>query len=211
MEAKKDTTEEKILEAAKNVFVIKGMEGARMQEIADEAGINKALLHYYFRSKERLFEAIFSEIIKFAFPKITQILLSDISMIIKIEQVIDAYMNLLIKHPFIPGFIIKEMNRDPSGLFKLIVKFGLNPQNIADKIQEAMDKGEIIQMDPRHLAVNVVSMCVFPFAARPILSFLIFKDDHKALEAFYAERAGVIKKFVTDAIVIKKINIHEDN
>jgi AcrR family transcriptional regulator len=204
MEAKKDTTEEKILEAAKTVFVSKGMDGARMQEIADEAGINKALLHYYFRSKERLFEAIFSEIIKFAFPKITKVLLSDIPMIIKIEQVIDAYMNLLIKHPFIPGFIIKEMNRDPSGLFKLIVKFGLNPQNIADKIQEAMDKGEIIQMDPRHLAVNVVSMCVFPFAARPILSFVIFKDDQKALEAFYKERAEVIKKFVIDAIVIKK-------
>ena len=204
METKKDSTEEKILEAAKNVFVAKGMEGARMQEIADEAGINKALLHYYFRSKERLFEAIFSEIIKFAFPKLTQILLSDIPMIPKIELVIDAYMNLLIKHPFIPGFLIKEMNRDPSGLFKLVVKFGLNPQNIADKIQEAMDRGEIIKMDPRHLAVNVVSMCVFPFAARPILSFVIFKDDTKALEAFYAERAEVIKKFVIDAIVIKK-------
>jgi TetR/AcrR family transcriptional regulator len=204
METKKDSTEEKILEAAKNVFVTKGMDGARMQEIADEAGINKALLHYYFRSKERLFEAIFSEIIKFAFPKLTQILLSDIPMIPKIELVIDAYMNLLIKHPFIPGFLIKEMNRDPSGLFKLVVKFGLNPQNIADKIQEAMDRGEIIKMDPRHLAVNVVSMCVFPFAARPILSFVIFKDDTKALEAFYAERAEVIKKFVIDAIVIKK-------
>ena len=77
MEIKKDSTEDKILEAAKNVFVTKGMEGARMQEIADEAGINKALLHYYFRSKERLFEAIFSEVIQMAFPQLTQILKSD--------------------------------------------------------------------------------------------------------------------------------------
>lgn len=204
METKKDNTEEKILAAATNVFVTKGMDGARMQEIADEAGINKALLHYYFRTKERLFEAIFTQIIEFAFPKLTQILLSDIPMISKIEQVIDAYMNLLIKHPFIPGFLIKEMNRDPSGLFKLVVKFGLNPMSIAGKIQEAMDRGEIVRMDPRHLAVNVVSMCVFPFAARPILSFVIFKDDAQALEAFYAERAEVIKKFVIDAIVINK-------
>lgn len=204
MEAKKDSTEDKILEAAKNVFVTKGMEGARMQEIADEAGINKALLHYYFRSKERLFEAIFAEIIKFAFPKITRIVQSEEPIVSKIELVIDAYIELLIKHPFIPGFIIKELNRDPSGLFKLIVKFGLNPQTIADKIQEAMDKGEIIQMDPRHLAINIISMCVFPFAARPILSFVIFKDDQKALDAFYTERANVIKKFVIDAVVIKK-------
>lgn len=203
METKKDSTEDKILEAAKNVFVTKGMEGARMQEIADEAGINKALLHYYFRSKERLFEAIFVEIIKFAFPKITRIAQSEEPIINKIEQVIDAYIDLLIKHPFIPGFIIKELNRDPSGLFKMVVKFGLNPQVIFDQIQLAMDRGEIIQMPPRHLAANIISMCIFPFAARPIISFVMFKDDQKALDAFYAERAAVIKKFVIAAIVIK--------
>jgi TetR/AcrR family transcriptional regulator len=204
METKKDSTEDKILEAAKNVFVAKGMEGARMQEIADEAGINKALLHYYFRSKERLFEAIFSEIIKFAFPKITRIAQSDEPFVTKLEQVVDAYIDLLIKHPFIPGFVMKELNRDPSGLFKMIVKFGLNPQFFFDQIQLAMDRGEIIQMPPRHLAANIISMCIFPFAARPLVSFVLFKDDQVALEAFYAERAEVIKKFVIDAIVIKK-------
>jgi AcrR family transcriptional regulator len=204
METKKDSTEDKILEAAKNVFVAKGMEGARMQEIADEAGINKALLHYYFRSKERLFEAIFAEIIKFAFPKITRIAQSEEPIVTKIEQVIDAYIDLLIKHPFIPGFVMKELNRDPSGLFKIVMKFGLNPQVIFDQIQLAMDRGEIIQMQPRHLAANIISMCIFPFAARPLVSFVLFNEDQKALETFYAERADVIKQFVINAIVIKK-------
>lgn len=204
MEAKKDSTEDKILEAATNVFVTKGMEGARMQEIANEAGINKALLHYYFRSKERLFEAIFTEILKFAFPKISRIVQSNDGIVSKIELVVDAYMEILIKHPFIPGFLLKELNRDPSGLFKLVMKFGLNPQAVFAQIQEAMDRGEIIQMKPAHLAANVVSMCVFPFAARPILSFVVFKEDPIALEAFYAERAEVIKQFVINAIVIKK-------
>jgi hypothetical protein len=83
------------------------------------------------------------------------------------------------------------------------VKLGLDPQPIFTYIQEAMDRGEIIQMNPKHLALNVVSMCIFPFAARPILSFVVFKDDKNALEAFYAERAEVIKKFVINAIVIK--------
>jgi len=204
METKKDNTEEKILEAAKTVFVTKGMDGARMQEIAGEAGINKALLHYYFRSKERLFEAIFSKIIKFAFPEITRIVQSDKPIVTKIEQVIDAYIDLLIKHPFIPGFILKELNRDPSGLFKMVVKFGLNPQVIADQIKAAMDRGEIVQMKPEHLAINIVSMCVFPFAARPLLSFVAFRDNPQGLEVCYSERADVIKKFVIDAIVIKK-------
>ena len=204
METKKDSTEDKILEAAKNVFVSKGMEGARMQEIADEAGINKALLHYYFRTKERLFEAIFAEIIKFAFPHITRIVKSDVPIVSKIEQVIDAYIDLLIKHPFIPGFVLKELNRDPSGLFMLVIKFGLNPQVIFDEIQLAMDRGEIIQMQPMHLVANIISMCIFPFAARPIISFILFKDDQKALNTFYGERADVIKQFVINAVVIKK-------
>jgi AcrR family transcriptional regulator len=204
METKKDNTEEKILNAATNVFVAKGMEGARMQEIADTAGINKALLHYYFRSKEKLFEAIFSNVIDMAFPRLTQILKSDVSFVTKMDQVIDAYIALLRKHPFIPVFVLKELNRDPSGLFKLVIKYGLNPQVIVDQLQEAMDRGEIVHMDPRHLAINVISMCVFPFAARPVLNFLLFKDDHQALDQFYAGRAEVIKKFVAEAIVIKK-------
>jgi len=204
MDTKKDTTEEKILEAAKNVFVSKGMEGARMQEIADEAGINKALLHYYFRSKEKLFQAIFSEIIKFAFPKLSGILLSDKNIIGKIEDVIDAYVDLLRRHPFIPAFIIKELNRDPSSLFKMVVKIGFDFQVVFDQIQQAIDRGEIRPIRPQHLVTNVVSLCVFPFAAKPILSYVIFKDNPKELDAFYAERAEVIKKFVIDAIVIKK-------
>jgi len=204
MEFKKDSTEEKILEAAKNVFIAKGMDGARMQEIADEAGINKALLHYYFRSKERLFEAIFGEIIKYAFPKITSIINSDEPIVNKIGQIVDAYIALLIKHPFIPAFILKEINRDPSGLFKLIAKYGIKTNYVWDKLVEAMDRGEIVRMDPRHLVVNIVSMCVFPFAARPVLNYLIFREDKEALELFYTERAAVIKQFVINAIVIKK-------
>ncbi|HNX56736.1 MAG TPA: TetR/AcrR family transcriptional regulator [Prolixibacteraceae bacterium] len=203
METKKDTTEEKILDAAKNVFLAKGMDGARMQEIADEAGINKALLHYYFRSKERLFEAIFSEIVKFAFPEISRIISSDEPVIDKIEKVVDAYLNLLLKHPFIPGFIMKELNRDPSSIFKMIGKFGFRPQSIVDALQGAMDRGEIIKMDPRHLAINIVSMCVFPFAARPIINYLIFNEDKQALEKFYSERAEVVKQFVINAIKAK--------
>ena len=204
METKKDNTEEKILEAAQQVFISKGMEGARMQEIADKAGINKALLHYYFRTKERLFEAILSEIIKFAFPKLSGILQSEKSIVTKIEEVVDAYVDLLRRHPFIPAFILKEINRDPSGLFKMVVKYGFNFQVVFDQVQQAIDRGEIKPIRPQHLVTNIVSLCVFPFAARPILQYVIFKDNQQELQAFYAERAQVIKEFVIDAIVINK-------
>ena len=142
-----------------------------------------------------------------AFPKIMGIIQSDSVIVTKIELVIDAYIDLLIKHPFIPGFVMKELNRDPSGLFKLVVKFGLNPQIVFDQIQEAMDRGEIIRMKPQHLTANIISMCIFPFAARPILSFVMFRDDPVALEAFYAERADVIKQFVIRAILVNNNHI----
>ena len=203
MEQKKDNTEEKILNAAREVFIRKGMDGARMQEIADEAGINKALLHYYFRSKEKLFDAIFSKIIEFAFPQISKILKDDLVFATKFELIIDAYLDLLIKHPFLPGFILKEVNRDPSAFFKLVADHAFDAEVVKSQIERAMDRGEIIRMDPVHLVINIISMCVFPFAARPIVGYIAFKNDKQALAKFYSERAAVIKKFVIDSIVIK--------
>lgn len=200
MSARKDNTEEKILDAATSVFVRKGMDGARMQEIADEAGINKALLHYYFRSKDKLFDAIFSKIIGFAFPKIGQILQSDMDFKSKVEQAIDTYIDLLLKYPYLPGFILKEINRDPSVFFKLVMKHGFNIKPIIQVISDAMDRGEIVCMKPEHLMVNVIGLCVFPFAARPVISFLAFNEDKAATQAFLEERKQEVKQFVLRAI-----------
>lgn len=200
MNTQKDNTEEKILDAAKNVFIKKGMDGARMQEIANEAGINKALLHYYFRSKEKLFDAIFSSIIGFAFPKIGEIMKSDIDFKKKVENVIDTYIDLLIKHPYLPGFILKEINRDPSVFFKIILKHGFSPEPIFKVISEAMDRGEIIRMKPEHLVVNVIGLCVFPFAGMPVISFVAFNEDRAATQLFLEERKEEVKQFVLRAI-----------
>ncbi|MGD9931615.1 MAG: TetR/AcrR family transcriptional regulator [Mangrovibacterium sp.] len=200
MDTKKDNTEEKILNAATTVFVRKGMDGARMQEIADEAGINKALLHYYFRSKDKLFDAIFSKIIGFAFPKIGQILQSDMDFKSKVEQAIDTYIDLLLKYPYLPGFILKEINRDPSVFFKLIMKHGFNLKPMLNVISDAMDRGEIVCMKPEHLVVNVIGLCVFPFAAKPVVSFVAFNEDKVATQAFLEERKQEVKQFVLRAI-----------
>src|SRR5882672_3266473 len=96
---KNDTTEEKILAAARKVFTTKGMSGARMQDIADEAGINKALLHYYFKNKQKLFEEIFMEAAGKLFPKINQIFKSDQPLFIKIEQFCDEYITVVLENP----------------------------------------------------------------------------------------------------------------
>ena len=200
MDTKKDNTEEKILDAATTVFVRKGMDGARMQEIADEAGINKALLHYYFRSKDKLFDAIFTRLVGIAFPRIGRTLMSEIPLASKIEQVIDAYLNLLIKYPFLPVFIIKEMNRDATLFFKFIDRSDFSVRPIIKMLNEAMDRGEIIRIKPEHLVVNVISLCVFPFAVRPMIGFVAFQEDKKLMQAFLEERKQEVKQFVLRAI-----------
>ncbi|MGE4586371.1 MAG: TetR/AcrR family transcriptional regulator [Mangrovibacterium sp.] len=203
MDRLKENTEEKIVEAAKKVFVRKGMDGARMQEIADEAGINKALLHYYFRSKEKLFDAIFERIIRLAFPKIGRILYSDLHFKLKLEQIIDTYLDLLIKHPYLPAFIIKELNRDASLFFRLIQKFGFDVQPVFQVVNDAMDRGELVRMKPEHLVVNIVSLSVFPFAVRPLISYIAFGEDEKAVKTFFEERKQVVKTFVLGAVTPK--------
>ncbi len=200
MNSQKDNTEEKIIDAATDVFVQKGMDGARMQEIANRAGINKALLHYYFRSKEKLFDAIFNKLVGIAFPRIGQILQSELPITEKIEQVIDTYIDLLLKHPFLPAFIIKEMNRDASLFFNFIERKGFSPEPIFNMLREAMDKGLIRKMKPEHLIVNVIGLCVFPFAARPMVRHVAFRGDDEAMKQFLEERKHEVKQFVLRAI-----------
>lgn len=117
MVADKENTEEKILEAAKEVFIEKGNDGARMQEIADKAGINKSLLHYYYRTKEKLFESVF----KFAFsqfaPKFLNTFNTGEDFFTQLRKFIDIYIDLISKNSFIPMFILNEVNRKKQALF----------------------------------------------------------------------------------------------
>ncbi len=200
MEHTKDNTEEKIIDAATAVFVQKGMDGARMQEIADKAGINKALLHYYFRSKEKLFDAIFNRLIGVAFPRIGSVLQSDLPVLKKVEEAIDAYLDLLLKYPFLPAFILKELNRDAAMFFTIIERSGFSIEPIRRMLREAMDRGELRPMKPEHLIVNVIGLCVFPFAACPMIAHVAFGDDQQQMQKFFQERKAEVKSFVLKAI-----------
>ena len=116
------STEKDILEAAKRVFQIKGMYGARMQEIADEAGINKAMLHYYFRSKDKLFDAVFQDAAKNFFSKIRELLNVDKPLLEKIEYFVENYVELLLQNSFIPAFIITEVHQNPDRIKNIFLE-----------------------------------------------------------------------------------------
>jgi len=190
------TTEEKIYEAARQIFILKGMEGARMQEIADEAGINKALLHYYFRSKEKLFEAVFRDIFSKFFTKFRITLTSMSSTTEKVIEFVDNYIDLIQTNPYVPQFIINELNRDPKMLKNLMFESGVEPHQILQLFNNSPESGEKIKIDPRHFVVSILGMLIFPFAARPLLQMVYFNDDTEAYNQFLNERKMIVKNLI---------------
>lgn len=203
MAPKKDNTEDKILNSAQAVFIDKGMDGSRMQEIADHAGINKALLHYYFRSKRKLFEAIFKNVFKKIVPNLESLVLSDDPIEEKLGRFMESYIDFLIKNPALPAFIMKEINRDPDFLAAVIRSQGLNPQNIFGMLEKEMENGKIRKMDPRELMVNMLGLSVFPFIAKPLLSIMFFGNNKKAYRQFLENRKNSVKDFVLNSILLK--------
>ena len=110
------SVEQEIFHTAEEVFHERGYDGARMQEIADRAGINKAMLHYYFRSKDRLFQTVFVAALGRILPHVVEPLASDLPLGLKIRRFVETYIDQLQRHPKIPGFVITELNRHPERL-----------------------------------------------------------------------------------------------
>lgn len=202
-EIKKDNTEEKILNAAQTVFIQKGMDGSRMQEIANEAGINKALLHYYFRTKQKLFEAIFKNVFKQIFPNLKAFIISDMPIEDKLGIFIEKYISLLLKNPFLPTFILKEINRDPEFLASIMKSQGVNPMEVIQMFEKEMEAGTICKMDPRDLMINILGLSIFPFAAKPLMNIMFFDNGKKDYNDFLVKRKTTVKEFILNSILIK--------
>lgn len=193
-------TEQAILEAAKVVFIKKGMEGARMQEIADEAGINKALLHYYFRSKDKLFNAVFKESFFKLFPNLVDLLKSDITLFDKIRLFVETYIDIINANPLLPSFIIHELGRNPKAVAEMIKSSGIKPAYFVNQVREEIEKGTIEPVQPIHLIVNMLAMCIFPFVAKPILQEVIFHQDQQKFDIFIQERKKEVSDFIINSI-----------
>lgn len=191
------STEEKIYEAARKVFILKGMEGARMQEIADEAGMNKALLHYYFRSKDNLFKAVFKDIFTKFFDKVRYSLFSDAPAKEKLIVFTDNYIDMIQANPYVPQFIINEINRDPKVLKTLMFESGVEPQKILELFINHQQSSNSLNNDPRHIVVSILGMLIFPFAARPLLQMIYFNDDREEYDRFLIERKEIVKNMIS--------------
>jgi AcrR family transcriptional regulator len=201
-------TERRILDAAHTVFTRRGTAGARMQEIADEAGVNKALLHYYFRSKERLAEAIFERAAKRLLPPMLAVMGSDAPIEEKVERVVAHYLEVLSASPFLPGYILSELHHHPERVERLVALATGGPAEgfaaralakIGEQIEERVRAGTMRPIDPRQFAANLLSLCVFPFAARPMFG-IAFGLDQAAFEEFIRVRRRELPGFFLAAL-----------
>jgi AcrR family transcriptional regulator len=199
MKYNKDTGE-KILNTAISVFEEKGYSGTRMQEIADKAGINKALLHYYYKSKERMFQIILERALNLLMPKVVAAFKNDYDLFTSIEKFVSAYIDTLIKHPHLPGFVLHELSSNPNHIVSMIKLGGVDAGNLRKKIQVEIDKGTIESCDPNQLILNILSLCIFPFVAKPIFVGLILDGDQLKFKQMIETRKKEVSIFIIKAI-----------
>lgn len=197
---KDDSTEEKILAAAKKVFISKGMAGARMQDIADEAGINKAMLHYYFRNKEQLFENIFTKLTQGFWAQITTVFDSDEPLFDKIRTFCEMYIDKVTANPYIPLFVLHELSQRPTNFVQKMFKDNPpNPAKLIAQIQAEVKAGKIRPISPPQLVMNMVSMCVLPFIGKPMF-MTVMKLDEKIFADLMQKRKTDIPEFIINSI-----------
>ena len=201
-------TEQRILDAAHTVFVRTGTAGARTQEIAKEAGVNSALLHYYFRSKGRLAEAVFHRAAAQLMPAVVGVLVSDRSLPDKVRAIVEIELDRLSRTPYLPAYIISELAHHPERIAQLVSALtGAQPEAlgrkllriVGEQINEEVRAGRMRPISPEQFMVNLLSLCIFPFAARPMIGALMGLDD-KAFTRFIRERRETLPGFFLNAV-----------
>jgi len=203
-DTKDKNTENQILDAAKTVFQSKGMDGARMQEIADKAGINKAMLHYYYRSKQLLFEAVFKHAFSLLAPQLDKILNDNSGVEEKIRNFTFNYISFISRHPYLPNFIIQELNRNPGFAESLRHAEGFpHIDKFKQQLNDEIEKGIIVPIKAEQLFINILALNVFPFIAKPLLKTFI-NIDEDTYNLLIESRKTEVADFIINSIKKQK-------
>ena len=191
------TTEEKIFNAARNIFQKKGFSGARMQEIADEAGINKAMLHYCFKNKELLFQAVFMNAFSQLAPQINEIFNSEDSVFEKIRKFTHSYISFVMLNPYLPQFVIQEMNNNPEFVMSFLNNANRpNPTLLVAQIEREITEEIIKPINPKQLLMNVFSMAVFPFAAQMMVKGILQISDTEFNQMMEERKTSIAEQII---------------
>ncbi len=187
--ARSRNTEQKIFDAATELFLEKGVDRTSVREIASKAGINLSLMNYYFRSKENLFDAIFTQLVKKNSEELIRILNSDLGLEEKIRQYVYVYIDMLSENPLLVSFVMAILHRSRERIteMKAISSLYATDQFTKQLIDEGK-KGNIRRTDPTHFFVDMLSLIAFPFAIKMLVmdknniteeEFMLFIQERK--------------------------------
>jgi TetR/AcrR family transcriptional regulator len=198
-------TEERIFEAATEVFVEKGMDGARMQDIANQARINKALLHYYFRTKDLLFEAVFTKLAGKIFSKFAPVFDENLTLDEKIRFFYREHLEFMKQNPRLPAFILNEINRNPVRIKKIIKNINFNKfwEMLESQHREELKRYNITRESLPQIMSSIAALSVFPFAARGLFEG-IFESFGVDFDTYIEERKEFAPEFVLGALKSRK-------
>jgi len=198
--ATQDNAQDRIMNAAREVFLRDGFKGARMQEIADLAGINKAMLHYYFRSKEKIFSAVFENVTRDFFAGMISTMAVDMPLEDRLVLYSERYIDFIKANPFVPAFIIHELNEGTDVVKKI---FQNTMPKAVGALLVALDNS-LKEISPnmisaRQLITNFISMAIFPIVAKPMLMINLGMSEDE-YDEFIEERKKVIPRFIMSAL-----------
>ena len=198
-------SEERIKAAARKVFHQKGYAGTRTRDIAEEAGINHAMVNYYFRSKEKLFGIVMLETMTFFFKGVSTILNNEnTSLEEKIEQVVANYIDLLLEEPELPTFMFNEVRTNPEPFVaNTPILQALENSVLARQYAEAVAQGRITEPNLIHTVLNVISLVIFPFIAQPIFTALS-RTNKEAYKALMLERKKLIPQWIKAMLFVEE-------
>lgn len=193
-------TEARIFEAARKVFVEQGPSNARMQDIADEAGITSSLLHYYYRSRDQLFEKVFEEEVLRMIPRGRKLIESDRPLEEKISEFARVMVEFHRENPHLAMFVAYEAHYNPDHLGPIkdaMEEIDLSP--LRAQIESRVEAGTMRPIRAEDLLANLQSMCIFPVIARPILQSILDLDE-AGFEQFLEHRETSVPDFLVAAL-----------
>ena len=177
-------TEQKIIDAAEEEFMLKGFAGARTTTIAEKAGVTHAMFHYYFRTKEKIFEKIISQKLELLSSLIKESIISgNYPFEDKIRHIIDRHIDFIAENPALPSFLVREIfgNRERLDLvrFKIESFAPILVANLQSELDQGYNEGKYRKIDARMLLIDIISLNVFAFMAAPIVNVVLsgFMDD----------------------------------
>jgi AcrR family transcriptional regulator len=189
-------TEERIIASAEKLFYQKGKAGTSMQDIADDAGINRTLLNYYFRSKDQLFEAVFRKAMGSFVPELAAMLNADSSFEEYVPALVEKVIDTMLENPQIPIFVLQELSSNPERMPQIIKEMGVDPEKAIVKMGREGVVPPIAGMDPRQVIMNLISLCIFPFAAKPVVLDILYNGDNEAYIAAMKDRKILLPRII---------------